>query len=208
MEQHRSKLFLALVSLGTLILTGVAILSSYRVSKPSPVPRSFAANPTPTPTEVSKESILSPDGKFTLTLASVKKANGQIGQTFSITNEKDKTTTKIFSKDSSQENRIFIPFNTFSPNDNFIFLEYPDSGTKKHLVLRTDGKEIAKGKQSVEVEERFYEKYPDFVITEVTGWGGYSLIVVNTNFKDGKTGPSWWFDLSNLGFIRLSTRFN
>ena len=78
----------------------------------------------------------------------------------------------------------------------------------EYIVLRTDGKDMKDGKNYVEITKLFYEKYDDFVISDVTGWGGEGLIVLNSKSPDGETGPSFWFDLSGFGFIRLSTIFN
>jgi hypothetical protein len=158
--------------------------------------------------EDEKVDIVSPDEKVILTVKKGREINGVVTQAFYISSETDKNPLKIFEKETSAENLISVPVNTFSPDNKYIFLKYEDAGKDRYIVLRTDGTDIKEGSKLVEIESLFSEAYPDFVIGDVTGWGSYSLLIVNTDTLEGKTGPSWWFDLSNLSFIRLSSRFN
>ncbi len=191
-----------------MLLTGLVFLSSARVKNGVPKAESFASNTIPVePEKTAQIDVLSPNGKLTLTMKNVNKG-GILTQTFSLFSEKDKTTIQIYSHESKEDNPILIPYNTFSPDDKYIFLKAGTTEAPEYLVLRTDGKNIKGEEKFVEIGSIFAEKYPDFVITDVTGWGGYALVVLNSNYKDGKVGPSWWFDLSSFGFIRLSNRFN
>lgn len=208
MEKHPSKLFIISTLLSSLIITGGIFVVLNNLKNPNPEKSSFASTvPTPTP-DNSKQEILSPDGKYTLTVENKDRANAVVAQTFSITTNEDKTPVTILNKNSNKDNLLTVPFNTFSPNNKYLFLEYKKDGSPVHIVLRTDGKDMTKDEKYVEIESRFYDKYPDFKITEVTGWGGYTLVVFNTDTAEGKAGPSWWFDATSLSFIRLSTRFN
>jgi len=152
--------------------------------------------------------VISPNEKITLTMKGLKKADGTLKQTFFISLDAAKESVEIYTHESNPSYQILIPYNTFSPDNKYIFLKIEDPEKAQYIVVRTDGKNIRGEEKSVEITSLFYEKYEEFVITEVTGWGGYSLIVVNTNYKDGKIGPSFWFDQSNFSFIQLSNRFN
>lgn len=209
MEKRRNKFIAGFVITSAILLTGLVFIGSYMLQKPTSVANSQAS--VMVASELEKPSnidTISPDGKYTLTMQSLKTPDGDISQAFSVSTDADLAPQNLYSKVSNPDSIISIPFNTFSPDNKFIFLKFADSGKTKHVVLRTDGAEIAKGSQTVEIESKFYEEYPDFVITDITGWGGVNLIVVNTNYNEGKIGPSWWFDLSNKSFIKLSTRFN
>ena len=209
MEKHRNKFFTIFIIAGTFLTAGLAIWGSLKIKNEVPTTTNFAleAN-TENPVRDEKVDILSPDGKATLTVKNIREASGLVSQTFYISSDADKTPIKIFEKKSNPENLVTVPDNTFSPDNKRLFLKYEEGGTTRYIVMRTDGKDIKEGSQTVEIESLFSEKHPDYVITDVTGWGSYSLIVVNTDTKDGKIGPSWWFDLSNFSFIRLSSRFN
>jgi hypothetical protein len=209
MEKRRNKLLSVLTLVGIITIAGFAILGSSQLDKEIPVTTDLAYYAdTEIPLEDVSVDIISPDEKSTLTVKKSGEVEGVITQTFYIKSEGDETSVKIFERESKSDNLISVPENTFSPNNKYIFLKYEDSGKTRYIVLRTDGEELKEGSQTVEIESLFSEKHPDYRITDVTGWGGYTLIVVNTNTVDGKTGPSWWFDLSNFSFIRLSSRFN
>ncbi len=209
MEKHRSKFFTVVTLIGSLLTAGILVLSSMKVNNDVPVTSNYALEAkSKEPAKETTVDYLAPNGKATLTMKNGKEVKGVFTQTFYITSEEDKKPVKIFERDSSSDNLISVHHNTFSPDNKFIFLKSEDSGKTQYIVMRTDGKDIKEGSQNVEIVSLFSEKHPDFVITDVTGWGSYSLIVVNTDTKDGKLGPSWWFDLSNFSFIRLSTRFN
>ena len=49
---------------------------------------------------------------------------------------------------------------------------------------------------------------PDYNIDEATGWGGLSLIVINTKKVNGGEGPSFWVDVPSGKFTQLSSHFN
>ncbi len=209
MEKHRNKFFTTFLIAGTLFIAGLAISARSRVEREVPLRSSLASEDVQVKAiKEEKAVIFSPDGKYTLTVYNASQTNGVLLQTFSVFSEEDKTPVKIFEKESNAQNLVSVPPNTFSPDNKYIFLRYEDSGKSRYIVLRTDAKDIKEGSKLIEIETLFAEKQSNFVITDVTGWGSYSLIVINTDTKDGKKGPSWWFDLSNFSFIRLSSRFN
>jgi|SRR3990172_2634416 len=209
MEKHRSKFFTIFTIAGSLLTAGLVVLSSMRVKNEVPVTSDFALEAKlKEPAKETTVDYLSPNGKATLTMKNGKELKGVITQTFLIASEEDKTPVEIFKKDSNPDYLISVPDNSFSPDNKYIFLKYEEAGKNRYIVIRTDGEDLGKDIETIEIESLFSEKYPDFVITDVTGWGSYSLIVVNSDTKEGKTGPSWWFDLSNFSFIRLSSRFN
>ena len=208
MEKRRSKLFLTFILTGTFLLAGLVFFGSLRVKEGTPQPESFASTVMSEEERQTSVDVLAPNEKITLTMKGLKKADGTLKQTFFISLDAAKESVEIYTHESDPSYQILIPYNTFSPDNKYIFLKIEDPERAQYIVVRTDGKNIRGEEKSVEITSLFYEKYEEFVITEVTGWGGYSLIVVNTNYKDGKIGPSFWFDQSNFSFIQLSNRFN
>lgn len=140
----------------------------------------------------------SPDGKMSLTM----KEEGQdsILYTFLLKDEGTGASQQIFTKTASVGATLTIPLNTFSPDNKYVFLKETYGGKNSYFVP-LDG-------QEVKFSDLFASKYEDFVITDVTGWGGVNLIVINADKAGGGIGPSFWFEMPSKSFIRLSNRFN
>lgn len=210
MEKRRNIFIIIILAVATLLVAWLALTTSSMVQNQAPLKRDLAAEKTPTP-EPPKEKVtdfLSPDGAFTLTVENLIDTSGSVHQTFFVTSTEEGEKTVIYETESNIGDLITVPENTFSPTNKYVFLTYQESGKSRYIVLQTDGEDIKKNSETVDFTTLFEAKYPNFVITDVTGWGGYGLIVVNTDTPKGKTGPSWWFDVAGSSFIRLSTRFN
>lgn len=140
----------------------------------------------------------SPDGKMSLTM----KEDGadSILYTFLLKDEGTGISKQIFTKTASVGAVLSVPLNTFSPDNKYVFIKETYGGKSSYFVPM-DGEEV-------DFSGLFAEKYEDFVITDVTGWGGVNLIVVNTDKAGGGIGPSFWFDVTSKSFIRLTNRFN
>jgi hypothetical protein len=187
------------------IAVGVISLSSGKSQKPE---ASFAASrlpkvssPSPVPVTYHESKTVSPDGKMTLVM-NEKKGSETSLWTFSVADD------QIFKEALPVGVQLSVPLNTFSPDNKYVFLKKESSGLTSYLVLITNGKSISENSQALEFTPLFYEKYPDFKITEVTGWAAPNLLIINTNKLDGEEGPSFWFELPAKSFIQLSNRFN
>ncbi len=133
-------------------------------------------------------SASSPDGKKNLTMKIQTKNDGS---TYSFYIENELLFTRTLAN-----GKMSIPYNTWSIDDKHVFLkEEVTSGT--NFYLEPEG---------INVSEKFKEKFPDYKLQDVTGWGGENLLVINAN--DGKDDISFWFDITSKSFIRLSNRFN
>jgi len=131
----------------------------------------------------------------------MKESKTQDNTTYSfLTTNSDGTQKEVFTKIVPSTSTLSIPANTFSPDDKYIFLKEDDSGLVDYFVVTPSG--------TLDISSLFAAKYPNYKITDVTGWGGMTLIVVNVNNSDGSIGPSFWFNVSGKSFIQLSDRFN
>ena len=143
----------------------------------------------------------SPDGKAGLNMKLESKDNLK---TYEVTTQSGFK----FEKKLTEPDKITIPFNTWSPGNKYLFLEETLGNSKNYYVFAANGAKI-RNMEYVDLTSEFGKKLSqDFELTDVTGWAGSSLLIVNTNKKDGSLGPSFWFDITNSGFIRLSQRFN
>lgn len=199
MEKHHYKLLI-------LIFVIIAIASVFFV-KFSKVPEnsdSTAFEPTPAPVPVAEameptfSNVDSPDGKLILTM---KKENTQSGDylTFYTTDLAGIQKT-IFAKTASIGATLSIPANTFSPDNKYVFLKEVFGGVANYFIPIPS--------EIIDISSMFTAKYPDYVVTDMTGWGGINLIVINTDKVSGGIGPSFWFDVPSRSFIKLSSRFN
>lgn len=197
---------LLLIFLVATVFAGALVFKSGKSQKPLP---SFAATlrsplPSikPTPFIVTETSeVISPDGKVKLMMYK-KRIDAEITWTFSIG---DKT---LFRETLPTSTTLSIPYNVFSPDNKYIFLKSVVSGVDNYIVLSTNKNSSDQESPNLEIASLFNKKYPNYKITDVTGWGGTNLIIINTNKEGGTTGPSFWFDVPSKSFIQLSNRFN
>src|SRR6185369_13471159 len=124
----------------------------------------------------------SPDGKKKLT---VKEEKGKETKTytFSVLDVSTNVSKVVFAKTVPTNTTLSIPFNAFSPDDKYVFLKDVSGGETTYFVP-LEG-------ETLDILNMFAEKHPEYKVTDVTGWGGMTLIVVNTDKKDGGQGPSF-----------------
>ncbi len=194
MDKHRSN-FLIIISL---LIAGVVVYFGFRPKEgetaktPIQTPRSAVAQ------EAQSTTVLAPDGKMSMTMR--KEGKNDVVYTFSTKDEATGIQKQVFQKTVSADTTLSIPLNTFSPDDKYFFLkESGPSGTTYFVPM---------GDQVFDIPALFAAKYDKYKITDVTGWGGMTLIVVNTDKISGGEGPSFWFDVTNKSFVLLSNRFN
>lgn len=199
MDKHRSKSTL-------LLIMAIAVIGCLLFWRPQPQPPTIKVITEPSP---SPELVLtgqSADGEIALTLTQ-KPATETT--TWTLTSAKATEPAKtIWWLTLPSDTTISIPLNAVSPDNKYLFLKQKQLGKTGYLALTVNGTPLTKTTQTVDFGELFAQKYPDYQITEATGWGGLNLIVFNTDKIGGGTGPSFWFDLSGLSFIQLSSRFN
>lgn len=204
-KRHFNLLILVFILVGA--LAGAWVLRTGNSQKPE---QAFAAPlitevvPSPAPQAKQDETnstVLSPNGKMLLKMTKKTIQNSNVWKITA--NDKE-----IFNATLPSEVNIELPFNAFSPDNKYIFLKETVGGMKSYPVLSTSGAPLgADGSSMIEFSSLFAQKYPDFKIVDVTGWGGVNLIVFNTDKAEGGSGPSFWFEVPTHAFIRLSTKF-
>ncbi len=187
------------------LIIGVAVVGGLMFWRPSPQPVPIKviteAIPSPEPTLFANSS----DGKIDLEMNQTKNA-GTIRWSLTAS-EANEVARNIWWQTLPQDTTMSIPFNTVSPDYKYMFLKQAGPDKTRYLVLTTSGEPMVPESQTVEFAESFESEYPDYIITEVTGWGGINLIVFNTDKTEGGIGPSFWFDVASKSFILLSNRF-
>lgn len=205
MEKHPFRLLLIAGLVLGFVVVAIARVYVVKNQKQVSLPARIFANVTPGPKVT---TILAPNGKMTLIVREEKTKNGMV-DVFSIQDQKTMQNVQIYSETLAEGAEISVPYNTFSPDNKYIFLKKTGPSSVSYFVLKTDGSSFAKGEKTIDFLSLFNQKYPDtHTVTDVTGWGGVNLIVVNTDKSDGGISHSFWYDVSSNSFIQLSNRFN
>lgn len=178
----------------------------------SPLAYSYTA-PTPTIVPPSTEETItsdSPDGKKTLTLKKLREGNLISYSVFSsdIPAQATPPGSLLWSETIDTTTKVAIPYNTWAPDDAYVFLQEDSQAGRDYYVFSSTGGSFANGERNLHVRDLFTKARPEFTLTEVTGWAAPNLLILNSKTSDGNQGPSFWFDLTSQSFIQLSTRFN
>lgn len=121
--------------------------------------------------------------------------------------ESGANTNLVYSKRLYGESGIILPFNMWSPDNKYFFIkEYtPEKISVK--VFNADGGLFGAGESYLDLTEDFQPGSYGFAFQEATGWGGYNLIVFNSENEKKEQGPSFWYEIPSRSVIRLSTLF-
>lgn len=164
--------------------------------------------PVPSPTlvpAVTTTSQISSDGTKKMTMKEIKGVTTN-SYTFTLADIPTKTSNTIFFQTVATSSAMSIPFNVFSPQNTYFYLEQIDSGTKRFLVFKTSGENFANGLKYLDVTEIFKSYSTDNTMPLATGWGDDTLLVVNAKSTNGQ-GISFWFEVPSQHFIPLSNYF-
>lgn len=203
MDKPLSKILIFVLLAGS--VAGAALAARSHRSQPTDIPPLLAA-PVATPTPSQITTVSSPDGQISANLKQ-EKSSGQITYTVFISGQ-DGSQNTIFSKTYDSGTILSVPANTFSPDNRHLFLKEAGPNGTSYIVLSADGSAITKDNQTLEIAGLFSQEEPNYKITDVTGWAAPTLIIVNSDKKEGGVGPSFWFEIPTQSFIRLSNRFN
>ncbi len=197
-KMHK-KLILSIITIVIVIILLFLFLENYKNKNSIPLAVDIPSNLTVSAANPNI-SVTSPDNKSTLTM---KKETIKTSVTYTFTTE-----NIIYTKTTTTSDNFSIPFNTWSPDNKYIFLKETDEQTNSFLALNASGVPFKNGSQFINVSDVFKEKLKEFVLKDVTGWAAPTLLILNTNKADGSEGPSFWFDIPSQTFTLLSTRFN
>lgn len=198
MAKHQGKSSLWLV-IGLAIVGGLV----FWWPRPEPVPIQVLTEASPSPEPIL--SAISADGEVVLKM---KQTKGAETTTWTLTaSQAEEAARTIWWQVLPYDTTMSIPFNTVSPDNKYLFLKQTGPDKTSYLVLTVSGEPIIPETQTIEFAKLFESEYPEYIITEVTGWGGINLIVFNTDKVEGGIGPSFWYDVASRSFIRLSNRF-
>lgn len=198
-------LLLAILGLSlTAFLLSQRSNQTYKRVSSAAVPMREAASVMPYPEESS--SMDSPDG--TMTLIMKKKPLDKGANYVFLSSSEDSSNYTILNTNLENGKNLSIPYNTWSPDNKYIFLkEITPSGNNYYVHLAVPNTSSAIFPSS-NIQEMFTKKVPEYEITDVTGWASPIYILVNAVSKSDQNQVSFWYDVENQSFTQLSLFFN
>lgn len=162
--------------------------------------------PSPTPEfipTVTNQSQISSDGTKKVLLKITSNKNNT--QTFELSTSDSGPI--IYSETLAPGESITLPFNAWSPNDRFFFIQ-ENLSTGTHVrVFTATGDTFADGEKNLDLTGVFAAHSGGVIFDEATGWAADNLIVINTKMQNDSRGPSYWFEVPDQAVIYLSTKF-
>ena len=150
----------------------------------------------------------------TVTTSSQTSSDGAKQLTLYVTEHKDTSKTyeltatqSIFKKTLTEGNSISIPFNTWSPDNKYFFVEEHDGNNTQVFVFQGSGDPFSDGKKYLDLTDAYIKRGFTNQFQEATGWASENLIIINSTTQDGAKGPSYWFEVPSKALIQLSTQF-
>lgn len=151
-------------------------------------------------------TVVSPDGTWKLTMKKQLKET-TISYSFLTSTNGDNHEQLIFNKTMNISQSSTIPYNTWSPDNKYVFLKESIPTGDAYYVFNANGTVFPDNSSYINVSDLFNLQLADYTLTEITGWADPNLLIINTKTKQGEQGPSFWFEIPSRSFIQLSTHF-
>lgn len=199
---------ISLIFFGTIFVLFVMMQKSNKVVLPVFLAQ-IPVEATPTPTiPVPVTSVMdSPEGSKTLALTGSQEKEGKTVYTVDISSKSEGEGKTIFETKSEKLTHLEIPYNTWAPDNAYIFLKEVTPQISNYLVFKSSGDKLTNESLFVSIQELFQKKVQNYVIEDVTGWAAPNLLIVNTKAVEGDKKVSFWFDVPSQSFIQLGTYF-
>jgi hypothetical protein len=157
--------------------------------------------------KVTVSSQISPDGIKKVVMKITQNPDNTNAYSFSVVDVGSSIETQIFTWILDSSKNMLTPFNTWSPDDQYFFVEQNTGGPKSVFVFKVNGSPFANGSNYLDVTDLFTKANTGNNFDEATGWASGTLIIINTINTDGTKGPSYWFEVPSQSVIQLSTEF-
>lgn len=152
-------------------------------------------------------SQISPDGSHNLIMIVTNNYNMTKTYIFTSSETADNEKKQILKINLTAADDMNIPFNTWSPDNKYVFIEHNTASGSSALVMKKDGNTFTDDGQYLDVKKIFSASNKEFVYQKATGWASETLLIVNSIRLDGSKGPSFWFEVPSKQIIQLYTEF-
>lgn len=195
-----------IVGLLLFILVGFAAFMAYQKTAQNTPTNQPEIVSTPTPQPSTQSEIHSPDG--TMNLIMQKKSLEDNSQVYSFFTQEiaKKSKLLLFTKTVNEENSMTIPYNSWSPDNKYVFIQENNASSLAFLVFTASGDNFSNGLQYLDVIPLFDNLKTAYKVSTITGWDSPTLMHVKTVTAENKKGPSYWFDVTSRVFLQLANR--
>ncbi len=167
--------------------------------------QTIAPTPTGAPNP-QEQSQISPDGKKVLTMRI--KTNEDFTKTYTfISSNADGTDQKTIYLVTYSADSMSIPFNTWSPDNKYVFIKHTSPLGSDAIVLKANGEPVTESESAINTTLLFKDKIANNIYDDTTGWASETLLIINTKTSEGAQGTSYWFEIPSKAIIPLSTQF-
>lgn len=178
---------------------------SYSLSVPvneivqSPIPPSI-------PSTIEKFTQTAPNGANMLRMITTNRDSGKTYEIL-VSDLANNNQKLIYSATLPVTESITVPFNAWSPDNKYLFIEHNTPKGNEAIVIKSNGDPVIQGEVNPNIAALFAAKKTGYTYKETTGWASETLLIVNTTGQDGSKGPSYWFEVPSKAIIQLSTQF-
>lgn len=157
--------------------------------------------------KVTLSSQISPDGTKKIILKTTENNNNTSTYDFSTADGDGANKKPVFTKTLDSSKSMTIPFNAWSPDNKYFFIQENSGDNKSIFVFKATGESFSDTEKYLDATKLFNQKNTGNNFAQATGWASESLIIINTTKEDGAKGFSYWFEVSSKAIIQLSTEF-
>lgn len=157
--------------------------------------------------KVTVSSQISPDGSRKVIMKETQNPDDTLTYNFSVSDGNGANEQDIFTKTVSSIKTMAIPFNAWSPDNKYFFIQENAGTGKSVLVFEGSGGTFPTGEIYLDAVDLFTKANNGNSFGEATGWASETLIIINTLKPDNSKGPSYWFEVPSSQIIQLSTEF-
>lgn len=152
-------------------------------------------------------SQISPDGAKKVVMKVTENSDNTNTYDFSTADENSANEQHIFTKTLDSLSNMSIPFNAWSPDDKYFFIQENTGENKSIFAFKGTGEGFSDTEVYFDVTNLFKDRITENSFDEATGWASETLIIINTKKPDNSKGPSYWFEIPSKAVIQLSTEF-
>jgi hypothetical protein len=152
-------------------------------------------------------SQISPDGRKLLTMTQTTNQDKTKNYSIVASDADGGNEQTIYTASASAKASMSIPFNTWSPDDKFVFVNRTDNAGTSAIIMRADGAPLTSSSQTFDAKALFDARNTGNNYQEATGWASETLVIINTVRESGDKGPSYWLEVPSGAIIPLSVQF-
>ncbi len=128
---------------------------------------------------------------------------GKVKYVFTVIDSTKKEKIILFETYVDRQSSLTIPFNSWSNDDKYVFIQANSPEGKNYHVFKADGSSFNDGLKYLDVQQYWVSSKNTKVIDRVSGWAGADLLVTYATNSDGSDSFAYWFVISSRRFMNV-----